>query len=313
MTYGWLMLNPRRLAILRAVLAAGSINKAARNLNYSPATISQHMTALAKETGLVLFEKQGRGIVATDAARHLADQSQSLLADFGRLERVVADLRSGQEQHLAIACFASAAEQWMPEVVRAVRRHQPNLTVEISLNEPVDGRGRRQPDLDIRTEPIGEIELELEGYQRHELAVEELVAVLPTAHLLAGSHQLGLRDLENEPWVDHDIYDSPIGQIVLSACRAAGFTPRYAARLDDHRAALRMVEAGIGVTVLPRLAVAGLPGTLAALPLQPAVSRRIVVHARRNQRHGDLIAHAVEQLRRSARYTPTAPSASPSR
>lgn len=292
------MLNPRRLVILRAVLAAGSINKAARNLNYSPATISQHMSALAKETGLVLFEKQGRGIVATDAARHLADQAQSLLADFGRLERVVADLRGGQEQHLAIACFASAAEQWIPELVRKVRRLQPNLTVEVSLNEPVDGRGRRQPDLDIRTEPVNGVEVHLDGYQRHELTVEELVAVLPASHPLTQRHEITLRDLEDEPWVDHDIYDSPIGQIVLSACRAAGFTPRYAARLDDHRAALRLVAAGIGVTVVPLLAAADLPaGLVAKRVVRPMVMRRIVVHARRDQRHGDLIAYAVEQLR----------------
>ncbi|MHA6695511.1 LysR family transcriptional regulator [Homoserinimonas sp. A520] len=311
------MLNPRRLEILRAVVAAGSINKAARNLSYSPATISQHMTALAKETGLVLFEKQGRGIVATDAARHLADQAHSLLADFGRLERVVADLRGGQEQHLAIACFASAAEQWIPGLVQAVRLLQPNLTVEVSLNEPVDGRGRRQPDLDIRTEPVGSIEVQLDGYQRHELLVEELVAVLPATHPLAQGSEIALLDLEHEPWVDHDIYDSPIGQIVLGACRAAGFTPRYAARLDDHRTALRLVAAGIGVTVLPRLASVDLPAGLVAKPVSgPRVLRRIVVHARQGQRHSDLIDYAVAQLRHRVivpSQTPTAPSVRPSR
>ncbi|MFB4274479.1 LysR family transcriptional regulator [Nonomuraea sp. MTCD27] len=301
------MLNPRRLAILRAVLAAGSINRAARNLSYSPATISQHMTALAKETGLTLFEKQGRGIVPTEAARQLADQAQSLLADFGRLDRVVADLRGGQAEHLAIACFASAAERWMPEVVRTVHRHQPNLTVEISLNEPVDGRGRRRPDLDIRTEPADGAGVHLDGYRRHELTVEELVAVLPAAHPLAGAPGLALRDLEGEPWVDHDIYDSPIGQIIQSACGAAGFTPRYAARLDDHRAALRLVAAGIGVAVLPRLAVAELPGGLVARPLvRPTVLRRIAVHARRDRRRADLIARAVAQLHDSARRSETA-------
>lgn len=297
--YGEGMINPRRLEILRAVIAAGSINQAARNLSYSPATISQHMTALAKETGLVLFEREGRGIVATEAARHLADQAHSLLADFGRLERVVADLRGGQEEHLAIACFASAAEQWVPGLVQAVRKLRPNLTVEVSLNEPVDGRGRRQPDLDIRTEPVGDAGVQLDGYQRHELLIEELVAVLPTSHPLAQDAQVALPSLEHEPWVDHDIYDSPIGQIVLSACRAAGFTPRYAARLDDHRAALRLVAAGIGITVLPRLAAVDLPDGLVALPVsEPRVLRRIVVHARRNQRHGDLIDYAVAQLRR---------------
>ncbi len=300
------VLNPRRLEVLRAVLAAGSINGAARNLSYSPATISQHMTALARETGLVLFEKQGRGIVATDAAHDLADQAQSILADFDRLERVVADLRGGQGQHLAIACFASAAEQWMPAVALAVRRLQPNLTVEISLNEPADGRGRRRPDLDIRTEPAGGAEVELDGYRRHVLLVEELVAVLPATHPLADGDEVGVGDLEDEPWVDHDIYDSPIGRIVLSACSAAGFTPRYAARLDDHRAALRLVAAGVGVAVLPRLAVPELVEGLVARPLvRPAVSRRIVAHASQDQRRAALIACAVEQLRTCAAQAPT--------
>lgn len=299
--YGRGMLNPRRLEILRAVLAAGSINRAARNLSYSPATISQHMAALARETGLVLFERQGRGIVPTDAARDLADQAQVLLADLQRLERAVADLRGGEGQHLAIACFASAAEQWMPALVLAVRRLQPNLTVEISLNEPVDGRGRRRPDLDIRTEPADGAGVRLDGYRRHELVVEELVAVLPAAHPLAGGAGVSLADLADQPWVDHDIYDSPIGRIVRGACSAAGFTPRYAARLDDHRAALRLVAAGVGVTVLPRLAVPDLPAGLVAEPLvRPAVSRRIVAHASQDPRRAALVACAVEQLRASA-------------
>src|SRR5690606_8170707 len=162
--YGCRMLNPLRLRVLREVLAAGSINAAARNLNYSPATISQHMSALAAETGLKLFERHGRGILATAAARHLADQAGSLLADFERLDRVVADLRGGQTEHLAIACFASAAEEWLPDVVGAIRAHRPNLTVEISLNEPVDGPGRRRPDLDIRSEAVSGAALRLHGY-----------------------------------------------------------------------------------------------------------------------------------------------------
>ncbi|GAB7048128.1 LysR family transcriptional regulator [Catenuloplanes indicus] len=302
------MLNPHRLVVLRAVLEAGSINAAARNLTYSPATISQHMTALARETGLVLFEKQGRGIVATDAARRLADHAAALLDDFGRLERAVADLRDGRTERLAIACMASVAESWMPDVVRAVHRHRPGLTVEISLNEPMPGRGRRAPDLDIRTEPADGVQIRLDGYDRHELAVEELVVVLPAGHPLAAAGAVTLRDLEAEPWIDHDIYDSPIGQIVLSACRTAGFTPRYAARLDDHRAALRLVAAGLGVTVLPRLAVAGPATDVAVRPLRnPSVSRRIVVHARRDPRRAAIVSHAVNQLRTTARAEPGHP------
>ncbi|MBX3093148.1 MAG: LysR family transcriptional regulator [Cryobacterium sp.] len=297
------MLNPWRLVVLRAVLDAGSINDAARNLRYSPATISQHMTALAAETGLVLFEKQGRGIVATDAARALAEQARSVLADFERLERVVADLRGGEAEYFAIACFASAAEQWMPEVVTAMRESRPNLTVEISLNEPAGGRGRRMPDLDIRTEQDGAIELHLDGYDRHELVTERFVAALPVSHRLANAGQIELRDLAEETWVDHDIYDSPIGQIVLSACAAVGFTPRFAARLDDHRAALRLVEAGVGIALLPRLAVAQHTRGVVYRPIaQPAIQRRVVVHSRQDPQRSGLIELALETLRTVAAH-----------
>lgn len=293
------MLHPQRLLVLRAVLAAGSINGAARNLNYSAATISQHMTALARETGLVLLEKQGRGIVPTAAARELAAQAGSVLADFDRLERVVADLRGGQAEPLAVACFASAAEQWMPDLVSAVREHRPNLTVEVSLNEPVDGRGRRRPDLDVRTEPADGVEVELDGYERHLLLVEDLVVVLPADHRFADRTTIALRDLGDEPWIDHDIYDSPIGRIVRSACTAAGFTQRHAARLDDHRAALRVVAAGVGITVLPLLAVAELPDGLVARPLTPTVRRRVVAYVRTDRRAA-LIRVALDSLTRSA-------------
>ncbi|RBM14363.1 LysR family transcriptional regulator [Streptomyces sp. PT12] len=295
------MLNSHRLAILQAVLAAGSINAAARNLTYSPATISQHMAALAKETGLVLFERDGRGIAPTDAALHLAEQARPLLADFARLERTVADLRAGQAERLAIACFASAAEELIPEVVRGVRAIRPNITVEVSLNEPVDGRGRRQPDLDIRTEPADGAEIRLDGYRRHELLTEELLAIVPAAHPLADAREIALGELRTQPWIDHDIYDSPIGQIIRGACAAAGFAPRHVARLDDHHAALSLVGAGIGITVLPRLAARDLPATVVARPLtRPGVLRRVVLHARSHPHRDALITAAAALVRAAA-------------
>ncbi|WP_245605947.1 LysR substrate-binding domain-containing protein, partial [Promicromonospora kroppenstedtii] len=102
------------------------------------------------------------------------------------------------------------------------------------------------------------------------------MAVLPATHPLAAGPEVSLRDLADEPWIDYDIYDSPIGKIVLTACSAAGFVPRYAARLDDHRATLRLVAVGVGVTVLPRLAVTDLPDGLVVRPVTgPAVARRI--------------------------------------
>jgi DNA-binding transcriptional LysR family regulator len=298
------MLNPQRLVILNAVVSAGSVNAAARNLNYSSATISQHLAALARETGLTLFEKSGRGIVPTEAALHLAEQADELLTGFDRLERTVADLREDPAQQLAIACFLSAAQVWIPEVVKEIRKAYPSLTVEISLNGAAGGgggHGRRVPNLDIRVEPADGPELQLDGYRRYELVTEDFLAVFPAQHPLAAVPEVTLGQLRREPWVDHDLYESPTGQIIAGACSAAGFRPRYAARLDDHPAALSLVAAGIGVAVVPRLALTTPPAGIVIKPVtNPTPRRRITVHVRHGRRGPGIVAAALSRLRELA-------------
>lgn len=296
-TYNVGMLHPQRLLVLRAVLTAGSVSAAARNLNYAPATISQHLAALARETGLVLFERDGRGITPTAAALSLADDAEAVLASLDRIGRTIEDLRSTPAEHLAIACFSSAAQVWLPDVVRELRGRYPELRVEISLNEPHDGQGRHLPDLDIRNEPDPGPETRLVGYLRHPLVSEDFYAVLPPAHPLATHETIPLVDLREESWIDHDIYDSPTGQAIATATRAAGFTPKWAARLDDHHAALALVEAGIGIMVLPRLAFTSMPEGLVPVPVtRPSIRRRIVVHTALAPRRNALVTEALSAL-----------------
>lgn len=296
------MLNPRRLRVLQAVLAAGSIQAAARNLHYSPATVSQHISALSRETGLQLFEKDGRGIRPTAACTHLAEQATEALSGLNRLDRLVDDLRNLRNRHLAISCFSSVAKEWIPQVVRQVRQLEPELTVEISLNEPYGGQGRRPAHLDIRYESPDEEAEHFEGYNRHELCVEDFAAVLPQEHALARDKGISMQQLQNENWVDHDIYESATGRIIRSGCQAAGFSPQFTARLDDHPAALSLVSAGLGITVLPHLALQDLPDGVVVKPLsKPQVQRRIVAHLRRSKAADPLVLASLRCLQDQAK------------
>jgi DNA-binding transcriptional LysR family regulator len=301
------VLNPQRLRVFQAVVAAGSLQAAARNLNYSPATVSQHITALGKETGLQLFERDGRGIRPTAAGLRLAEQADEALAGLNRLDRVVDDLRSHRSRHLAIACFSSVAKEWIPLVVLRARQLEPKLTAEISLNEPHGGQGRRPADVDVRNESLDEPAAALEGYERHELCVEDFAVAVPADHPLVAVHSVSMQQLEHEHWVDHDIYESPTGRIIRSACQAAGFTPEFRARLDDHHAALSLVAAGLGVTVLPHLALRELPQGVAVKPLhRPRVQRRIVAHVRRSTSQEPLVEDALHCLSQQAEHLMTA-------
>lgn len=295
------MLNPHRLRVLQSVIATGSIQGAARSLHYSPATVSQHMNTLSQETGLTLFERTGRGLRPTQAGLSLAEGSTAVLQGLDELDRLVQSLRHGHSRHLVIASFTSAAKEWLPRVVATLRSSEPELTVQISLNEPYTEKASNAVDIDIRNESPLEPEEHFEGYLRHRLRDEDFAVVLPAGHQLCATEVVEVHQLADQMWVDHDIKDSPNGRMIRTACQAAGFVPQFAARLDDHTAALALVAAGLGITVLPHLALRDLPPGTVVRPLRnPAVTRRIVAHVRQDHAADPLVAAALEILRRES-------------
>lgn len=113
------------------------------------------------------------------------------------------------------------------------------------------------------------------GYDAQLLLTEPYVAVLPLGHPLADRDTIALRELRAERWVDNDVARGPCRQTVLDACAAAGFAPTFQIEAPDYPSALALVGAGMGITVLPRLA-ASLPGPgLRAVPvIEPMPIRR---------------------------------------
>ena len=104
------MIDMTRLRVFRAVVHAGTVHAAAANLGYSPSSVSQHINALQRETGLTLFEKSGRGITPTPAGLALAEGSEEIMSSFGRLTGLVEDLREGRTGTLTIGTFPSAGQ-----------------------------------------------------------------------------------------------------------------------------------------------------------------------------------------------------------
>lgn len=278
------MLDVQRLRVFRAVVASGSVQAAADHLGYTPSAISQQLSALQKETGLVLFEKAGRGIAPTASAKVLASESEELMESLSRLGGVVDHLREGRTGTLTIGAFSSAAQFWLPRVAKGLRREFPDLVLDLTLNElgPEPATpGRR--DLDITTEDADRDGIERPGHRRHVLAEETYRVVAPRGHELLEEwdRQVPMAALAGQAMIDNDYHGNSCTQIIANACSAAGFTPRYVARSEDHHTALAFVAAGVGVTVVPGLAVpASMPGVDSRELVNPSPRRRIVVHVR---------------------------------
>src|SRR5215471_17629765 len=129
------MIDVQRLRVFRAVVASGSVQAAADHLGFTPSAVSQQISALQRETGLVLFEKAERGIAPTATAKVLAAESEDLMESLNRLSGVVDHLRDSRSGNLTIGAFSSAAQFWIPQVAKELRREFPDLVLDLSLNE----------------------------------------------------------------------------------------------------------------------------------------------------------------------------------
>jgi DNA-binding transcriptional LysR family regulator len=301
------MLDVQRLRVFRAVVASGSVQAAADHLGYTPSAVSQHLSALQRETGLVLFEKAGRGIAPTPVAEVLAAESDELMGSLTRLGGVVDHLREGRTGTLTIGTFDSAAQSWLPSVAKGLQRDYPDLVLEISIDE-LGPAGQREPsrrDIDLATEPAEEPGADRAGYHRYVLVEESYRVACPTGHPLLSEYAgpVPMSALAELPIIDNDFSDTGCALIIRNACRAAGFTPRYVARSDDHHTALAFVAGRIGLTILPALAVPeGMPGVDSRELVAPAPRRRIVAHVRDASASTAPVCRALRLLQEAAAH-----------
>jgi DNA-binding transcriptional LysR family regulator len=267
-----------RLRVLRAVVADGSIMGAAASLGYSPSAISQHITALQKETGLTLVQRSGRGIEPTGAGRAVAAEAARIFERLADLESLVTDLRGGRVGALSVSYFASAGAVWIPPVVATIAREFPRLRLDLRLVELL-GADSAAPDVEIFVE--GAESSGLAGYRVRPLLTEPYFAVVPATSRLARRAQVDLVELRDEAWVDNDVARGPCRQAVLEACSMAGFSPAFHVETQDYFTAIRFVAEGMGITVVPRLGLGALPGSTVAVPIvNPTPRRSISVRVR---------------------------------
>jgi DNA-binding transcriptional LysR family regulator len=302
------MIDVQRLRVFRAVVASGSVQAAADHLGYTPSAVSQQISALQRETGLVLFEKAGRGISPTASAKVLAAESEEVMGSLSRLGGVVEHLRDGRSGSLVIGTFDSAAQMWLPHVALGLQQEFPDLVLELILDD-LGNAGSAQPlrrDLDVTTELADAAPVERVGYERLVLVEESYRVAIPEGHELLEGYPgpVPMAALADVPMIDADFSDTGCAVIVRNACRAAGFSPRFVARSDDHHTALAFVAGRIGVTILPELAVdENLAGIVSRELVSPAPRRRVVASVRDSSASSPPVRRAVELLQEAVAET----------
>jgi len=280
------MLDVRRLRVLHAVSAHGSVTAAAAALGYSAPAVSQQLAALEREVGMRLTERAGRGLELTPAAVILVAHTDALLARLDTAEADLAALRDQVAGRVALAAFPSAAASLVPVAWVALAGSAPQVRLGLTEMEPEESlpavlRGETDVavahEYDLLPRPLDPL------FERRELLGDPVLVAVPRAHPLAAGRDgsgLPLTALGGEPFLAPRDTTS-CAEMIQRACARAGFVPRVVARASDFQVLLSLVAAGAGVTLVPALAARRLPPGVELLRPADPVTRQVFTVSRR--------------------------------
>jgi DNA-binding transcriptional LysR family regulator len=275
------MLDLKRLRVLTEVVAHGSFSGAAQALSYTQSAVSQAIARLEAETGATLLVRDRRGVRPTAAGATLVEHADAIFAQVSAAEaelESVLGIRGGQ---LRVASFPSAGATLMPLAVATFRQRHPDVALTLAEGEPEDTAPRLRAgefDLALLFEFPGARERPSAGLRNLTLLEDEMYVVLPADHGLTAKAALTLTDLRDEDWVQTSAV-SPCARHVVRSCLAAGFEPRVTFESDDYETVQGLVAAGVGVALIPRLALTRVRPGIVVRRLAPCSPSRKVVAA----------------------------------
>lgn len=270
----------------------------AEALLISPSAVSQQIAQLEDETGIELVERRGRGVRLTPAGQRLVDHAGRVICILEEAKTDLAELKTVAGE-LRVSAFPSIAASLIPPTIRAMSARFPDLVALFEELEPDDSLVALrawQTDVAIVDDLTTSASLSETQVEMLHLLDDHLHVLLPRDHPLAERPHLTLPELATERWV-LDTTSITYSDVIVRACRDAGFDPIINARCHSFEVVRAMVEAGCSVSINPGLRGREYIGTLRLKEIRPIITRRIFVAFRTGERRNPAIAEFVNELR----------------
>ena len=234
------------------VARTGSVSRAAESLFLTQPALTARLKTLESDLGVELFVRSARGMRLTDAGRAFLPYAQRTLGLVTEARQVVADLREGSTGELVIGAAPAVSTYLLPAILQAFRVAYPNVrlgvktghteeVLEMVLRQEVHiglGRPVRHPEVELI--PVFE---------------DEMLLVVSRRHPFASRARVRMDELASERLILFD-RTSSYHELTSSLFREAGVVPASVMELDNVEAAKKMVQLGLGVALLPRMALA---------------------------------------------------------
>lgn len=271
----------------------GSLTAAAEKLGYSQSGVSRMVGDLERDWGLRLFERGRKGILLTPDGERLLPLAQQLCGSFRNLSERVDELHGLETGAVRIGTISSIATYMLPGPLGTLQRDHPNIDYELLLGDYSEIE---------RWVASGRVDVGFLSYEPHgglasiPVLSDELTAVVPAGHALASKASVGLAELAAGPFL---MLERGTEGLVPKLFQQEGLSPDVWLRTWDDYAIMAMVEAGLGVSILPGLILSRCPFRIERRPLEPR--RHRTIHA--IFRNKDTLSRAAREFLQTLRQT----------
>lgn len=280
------MLNPWRLQLLVQFASLGTMKQVSETMFISTAAVSQQLRQLEQDTGLILFEKVGRNIRLTAAGEELVQKVRPIINQLKIVESSLTDSEGTVRGLVRVGAFTSSLQRFVIPALEILHKRYPELnvkTIEMEPDESIPALDAFQLDLAIGydwEEP--QITLRQNLRNMVQLGTDSLVVIMNKNNPLASKKQITIKDLENQQWVlEHT--SSYLAQYTRQLCHNEGYEPDVIHTVSSYLITHYVVEKGLAVSILPKLAVIPSLDGICYRELYPRVLRNIYLVSRKAQ------------------------------
>lgn len=264
-----LTIIPFAYQVFSTVVQEGTFQKAALKLNVTPSAISHSITQLESELGFPIFIRSRTGAVLTPNGKTILPVIQEILNSQSRLEQEAANIIGVNTGSIRIGAFSSVCINWLPPIIQSFKKQYPKIDITVSqtgFNEIVQDVRTGTLDLGFVVLPVNERLLV------DELIRDEIYCVAPKGFVPQNQKSVTLTDM-----VDQDFILQPgdYDRDTKAALDYYGIQPNLIHFSIDDQSIVAMVEAGLGLGILPELALQKITGDVVVYPFEHPFYRSI--------------------------------------
>lgn len=285
-----------------AVVETGSFSRAAERCGVAQPSLSQQVIKLEKELGHALFDRLGRTIAITEAGTLLFPHASRIVIEAESTRALLMEELAAGHGRLEVGAIPTVAPYLLPCALSAFRSAWPQAELTIT-EDMTDNLVRKlisaEIDVAIMAAPIPDDRLALEPIAR-----EALLCVAGPDHPLAGEEEVEVDALVAQPFIVlHEVHC--LSEAVDAFCLHHQINPQIRCRAGQLSTLMRLVQLGLGLSIVPRSAISQEGQYLTVIPLKGGEpTRQVVAVWNASRRRSRLGRWLVDQIREIAAQSP---------